>query len=81
MRKPVALLIPSVVLVAALTSGCSKEPPPPQVERPTITIDPAELTAFAPLPDEVPAAGHARILNLVIGPPLRNGRARIARRG
>jgi cytochrome c peroxidase len=65
MRKPVALLIPSVVLVAALTSGCSKEPPPPQVERPTITIDPAELTAFAPLPDEVPAAGSAATEDLV----------------
>ena len=50
----------AVAATATLLAGaCSKEPAAPAVEPPKITIDPAELTAFSPLPDEVPAAGGA----------------------
>jgi cytochrome c peroxidase len=55
MRRSVASLIPLIIVVSALAGGCTKEPPP-QVEQPSITIDPAALTAFAPLPEAVPAA-------------------------
>jgi cytochrome c peroxidase len=65
MRNAIALLVPLIALVAALAGGCSTEPAPQPVEPPTITIDPAELTAFAPLPDEVPAAGGAATEDLV----------------
>ena len=64
MRRSTALIIPIVVVVAALAGACGKDAPPP-VEQPRITIDPAELTAFAPLPDEVPAAGGAATEDLV----------------
>ena len=56
MRKSLASLIPLVLIVAAFAGGCTKEPPAPPVEQPRITIHPPQLTAFAPLPDAVPAA-------------------------
>jgi cytochrome c peroxidase len=65
MRKPVAFFTPLVLILAALAGGCSKEPLPPPVEQPKITIDPAELTAFAPLPEAVPAADGAATEDLV----------------
>jgi len=65
MRKPVASTILLVGVLAALAGGCGKEPAPPPVEPPKITIDPSELTAFAPLPAEVPAAGGAATDDLV----------------
>jgi len=59
-RSVAAFVTFAVAAAAALLAGaCSKEPAPPPVEPPKITIDPSELTAFAPLPDEVPAAGGA----------------------
>jgi len=65
MRRSVAFFIPLLALVTALAGGCSKEPAAPAVEQPAITIDPAELTAFSPLPDEVPASGGAATEDLV----------------
>jgi len=57
MRKSVVSCMPLVLVVAALAVACSsKEPLPPPVEQPKITIDPAALTAFDPLPDAAPAA-------------------------
>jgi cytochrome c peroxidase len=55
-RRSVASLIPLVLFVAALAAGCGSKEPSPPVEPPKITIDPAALTAFAPLPETVPAA-------------------------
>ncbi len=65
MRRSLLLLILLIGACAACAGGCSKAPAPPPVEQPKITIDPAELTAFAPLPDEVPAAGGAASADLV----------------
>ena len=65
MRRSVALLILFVAALGASAAGCSKEPAAPAVEQPKITIDPSELTAFAPLPVEVPAAGGAATDDLV----------------
>ena len=65
MRRTLVLLITCVALAAVFAGGCSKEPAPPPVEQPKITIDPAELTAFSPLPVEVPAAGGAATEDLV----------------
>ena len=65
MRKSLLLLILLLGACAACAGGCSKEPAPPPVEQPKITIDASELTAFAPLPDEVPAAGGAASADLV----------------
>jgi cytochrome c peroxidase len=65
MRKSLALFVLLLGVCAALAGGCSKEAPAPPVEQPKITIDPSELTAFAPLPDEVPAAGSAATADLV----------------
>ena len=65
MRNPVAPLAMLLFVFVTLAGGCSSEAPPPQVEQPKITIDPAELTAFAPLPDAVPAAGGAATDDLV----------------
>jgi cytochrome c peroxidase len=65
MRKPAALTILLVGMLAALAGGCGTEPAPPPVEPPKITIDPSELTAFAPLPAEVPASGGAATDDLV----------------
>ena len=56
MRRSVVSFMPLVLFVAALAAGCSSKEPSPPVEPPKITIDPAALTAFAPLPDTVPAA-------------------------
>ena len=64
MRKSPLLLILFISACAACAGGCSSETPPP-VEQPKITIDPAELTAFAPLPDAVPAAGGPATDDLV----------------
>lgn len=65
MRKSVASLLPLLALLTALAGGCSREPAAPPVEQPKITIDPSELTAFAPLPDAVPAAGGAATDDMV----------------
>jgi len=65
MRRSLLLLILLLGACAACAGGCSKEPAPPPVEQPKITIDASELTAFAPLPDEVPAAGGAASADLV----------------
>ena len=65
MRKPVAPLAMLLLVFVTLAGGCRSEAPPPQVEQPKLTIDPAELTAFAPLPDAVPAAGGAATDGLV----------------
>jgi cytochrome c peroxidase len=56
MRTPRVPLLSLVAALAVIAGACTKEPPAPPVERPKITIDPSELTAFAPLPDSVPAA-------------------------
>jgi cytochrome c peroxidase len=56
MRRSVALLTPFLAVVTMFAVGCNKEPAAPPVEQPKLTIDPSELTAFAPLPDAVPAA-------------------------
>ena len=64
-ESPSPRLPSSFFVCVALAGGCSSEAPPPQVEQPKITIDPAELTAFAPLPDAVPAAGGAATDDLV----------------
>jgi len=64
MRKSVVILIPLIAMVAIAAGGCSKEPSPP-VEPPRVTIDPAELTAFSPLPEAVPAADGAATEDLV----------------
>jgi DNA polymerase-3 subunit delta' len=45
------LLISLTVPAAVLAGSCTRESPAPPVEAPAITIDPSELTAFAPLPD------------------------------
>ena len=59
------LIVFLLVACAAISAGgCSKDAPPP-VESPRITIDPAELTAFAPLPDEVPSAAGAATADMV----------------
>ena len=65
MRRSLLSLILLFSACAAFAGGCSSEAPPPQVEQPKLTIDPAELTAFAPLPDAVPAAGGAATDDLV----------------
>ena len=65
MRRSLASFIPLIVILSALAAGCSKEPPPPPVEQPKITIDPAALTAFAPLPDAVPAGQGASTDDMV----------------
>ena len=65
MRKSVALPLTLLAVFVALAGGCSREPAAPPVEQPKITIDPAELTAFSPLPDAVPAAGGAATSDLV----------------
>lgn len=65
MRRPVASSILLAGLAAALAGGCSTGPAAPPVEPPKITIDPSELTAFAPLPAEVPAAGGPATDDLV----------------
>jgi cytochrome c peroxidase len=56
MYRSLALFIPFILSLSAFAAGCTKEPPAPPVEPPKITIDPSQLTAFAPLPDTVPAA-------------------------
>jgi len=56
MRRSVVSFMPLVLIVSALAAACGAKEPPPPVEQPKITIDPAALTAFAPLPDAVPAA-------------------------
>ena len=58
MRGSVLRAIPFVFVLVALSAGCGKEPPP-VVEQPKTTVDPATLRAFAPLPDEVLAAQGA----------------------
>ena len=65
MRRSHLLLLPLLVVFVTLAGGCSREPAAPPVEQPKITIDPAELTAFSPLPDAVPAAGGAATDDLV----------------
>ena len=65
MRRSHLLLLPLLVVFVTLTGGCSREPAAPPVEQPKITIDPAELTAFSPLPEAVPAAGGAATDDLV----------------
>jgi len=65
MRKPVIVPILLLLASAALAASCSSGPAPPPVEQPKITIDPSELTAFSPLPAEVPAAGAAATADLV----------------
>ena len=65
MRRSLLLLVFFFSACAAFAAGCSKEAAPPPVDQPKITIDPAELTAFAPLPDEVPAAGGPSTDDLV----------------
>jgi len=65
MRKPAALLVVLLLAAGILAASCSSEPAPPPVEKPKVTIDPSELTAFAPLPAEVPAAGGAATADLV----------------
>jgi len=66
MRKSVISFMPLLLIVSALAAGCStQEPPPPPVERPKITIDPAALTAFAPLPEAVPAAQGGSTADMV----------------
>ena len=57
MRTPSVPLLSLIVALAVSAGACTKEQPAPPVEQPKITIDPSELTAFAPLPDAVPAAG------------------------
>jgi cytochrome c peroxidase len=65
MHRLFATPVTLVVLFAAFAFGCSKEPAAPQVEQPKIRIDSSELTAFAPLPAEVPANGAAASEDLV----------------
>ena len=65
MRRSVASLMPLILIVLALAAGCGKKEPPPPVEQPKITIDPAALTAFAPLPDAVPAAQAGASVEMV----------------
>jgi cytochrome c peroxidase len=65
MRKSPLLFVLFVGVLGAFAGGCSKEPEAPAVEQPKITIDPSELTAFAPLPVDVPAAGGAATDDLV----------------
>lgn len=65
MRKSLLFLALSLGVCAACAAGCSKAEAPAPPEPPAITIDPAELTAFAPLPVEVPAAGPEASADLV----------------
>jgi cytochrome c peroxidase len=65
MPRSVAPFFLLVLIAAAAAGGCTKEPPPPPVDQPKITIDPSELTAFAPLPDAVPAADGASTDDMV----------------
>jgi cytochrome c peroxidase len=64
MRISLAFIVAAVV-TAASGGGCGKQPPAPPVEQPKLTIDPSELTAFAPLPDVAPAAGGAPAAEMV----------------
>jgi cytochrome c peroxidase len=57
MRKLSRIIVAILIVAAACAGACSKTQPPPPVEQPKLTIDPSELTAFAPLPDLVPASG------------------------
>jgi cytochrome c peroxidase len=59
------LLILLVGALGVLAGACSKEPAAPAVEPPKTTIAPSELTAFAPLPVDVPAASGAATDDLV----------------
>ena len=65
MRRAFAIHVTVVAIFTAFAGGCSREPAAPPVEQPKITIEPSELTAFAPLPSEVPAAGGAATEDLV----------------
>jgi cytochrome c peroxidase len=65
MRRSLLFLALSLGVCAACAAGCSKAEAPAPPEPPAITIDPAELTAFAPLPAEVPAAGVEASADLV----------------
>jgi cytochrome c peroxidase len=65
MRKSASCLILVLAVAALVTAACGREPAAPPVEQPKITIDPSELTAFAPLPDAVPAADGAATEDLV----------------
>jgi cytochrome c peroxidase len=58
MRKNALLACLGVPILTVLAAGCSKEPPPPVVPAAN-TLDAASLSAFAPLPDSVPAADGA----------------------
>jgi cytochrome c peroxidase len=55
MRPPALVILPSILLLAAIGSACRREPAPPP-PAPAAAIDPASLAPFAPLPEAVPAA-------------------------
>lgn len=65
MRTSMTAILPCVLILTALAAGCGSPAPPPAPEQPKAAIDPADLKAFAPLPDAVAAPQGAASAEMV----------------
>jgi cytochrome c peroxidase len=58
MRRSQLVALSSLLLIVAFAAGCGQSQPPP-AQPPADAIDQTKLTAFAPVPDVIPAASGA----------------------